>query len=69
MFEWDRERDFYADGHAGQRIYVHPPTRTIVVQIANDSRQDFPFRRIAKYLAGASFPLAKNGVCAVPQPK
>jgi hypothetical protein len=31
MFDWDRERDFYADGHAGERIYVHPPTRTIIV--------------------------------------
>jgi CubicO group peptidase (beta-lactamase class C family) len=69
MFEWDRERDFFADGHAGQRIYVHPPTRTIIVQIANDSRQDFPFRRIAKYLAGTSFHLAKNGVCTMPPPK
>lgn len=68
MHEWDREQDFYADGHAGQRIYVHRPTRTIIVQIADDSRQEFPFRRIAKYLAGSSFPVAENGVCATPPP-
>lgn len=68
MHEWDRDRDFYADGHAGQRIYVHRPTRTIIVQIANDSRQEFPFRRIAKFIAGNAFPVAENGVCAMPPP-
>jgi CubicO group peptidase (beta-lactamase class C family) len=44
--------DFFADGSEGQRIYVDRATRTIIVQLANDSRQDFPFRRIASYLAG-----------------
>jgi hypothetical protein len=39
----------------GQRIYVHPPTRTVIVQLADDSRQDFPFRHIAHYLAGQAY--------------
>jgi len=51
MHNWAAERDFFADGSRGQRIYVHPPTRTIIVQLAEDSNQDFPFRRIAHYLA------------------
>ena len=44
--------DFFADGSAGQRVYVDPASRTIIVQLANSSRQDFPFRRIAAYLNG-----------------
>jgi CubicO group peptidase (beta-lactamase class C family) len=55
MHNWAAERDFYADGSRGQRVYVHPPTRTIIVQLAEDSNQDFPFRKIAHYLAGESY--------------
>ena len=55
MHNWDAERDFYADGSGGQRVYVHPPTRTIIVQLANDSDQDFPFRKVAHYLAGETY--------------
>jgi CubicO group peptidase (beta-lactamase class C family)/AcrR family transcriptional regulator len=55
MHNWSAERDFYADGSRGQRIYVHPPTHTIIVQLADDSNQDFPFRKIAHYLAGESY--------------
>jgi hypothetical protein len=55
MQNWDAERDFYADGSKGQRIYVHPRTHTVIVQLADDSRQDFPFRRIAHYLAGEPY--------------
>ena len=47
--------EFYADGSRGQRIYVDPKTRTIIVQLANDSNQDFPFRKIVAYLNGASW--------------
>jgi CubicO group peptidase (beta-lactamase class C family)/AcrR family transcriptional regulator len=47
MQNWDAERDFFADGSRGQRIYVHPASRLVIVQLANDSRQDFPFRAIA----------------------
>jgi len=43
---WDAERDFFADGSRGQRIYVHPASRLVIVQLANDSRQDFPFRKL-----------------------
>ncbi|HET9325807.1 MAG TPA: serine hydrolase [Candidatus Eisenbacteria bacterium] len=43
---WDAERDFFADGSRGQRIYVHPPSRLVIVQLANDSDQEFPFRKI-----------------------
>jgi len=44
--------DFYADGSLGQRIYVQPATRTIIVQLANSNDQDFPFRRIAAAVNG-----------------
>jgi CubicO group peptidase (beta-lactamase class C family) len=43
---WDGERDFFADGSRGQRIYVHPPSRLVIVQLANDSDQEFPFRKL-----------------------
>lgn len=55
MHNWGGERDFFADGSRGQRIYVHPPTRTIIVQLADDSNQDFPFRKVAHYLAGETY--------------
>jgi len=55
MHNWAVERDFFADGSRGQRIYVLPPTRTIIVQLAEDSNQDFPFRRIAHYLANEPY--------------
>jgi CubicO group peptidase (beta-lactamase class C family) len=55
MHDWAAHRDFYADGHGGQRLYVHPPSGTIIVQIADDSRQDFPFRRLALYLHGGEY--------------
>ena len=45
--------EFYADGSHGQRIYVDPKTRTIIVQLANKSNQDFPFRKLVAYLNGA----------------
>jgi hypothetical protein len=55
MHNWANERDFYADGSRGQRIYVHRPTRTIVIQLSEDSEQDFPFRKVAHYLAGETY--------------
>ena len=48
-------REYYADGSHGQRIYVDPASRTVIVQLANDSRQDFPFRKIVAYLTGTTF--------------
>jgi CubicO group peptidase (beta-lactamase class C family) len=47
--------EFFADGSHGQRIYVDPASQTIVVQLANDSRQDFPFRKVVAYLNGKSW--------------
>lgn len=47
--------DFYADGSLGQRIYVQPRTRTIIVQLANSNQQDFPFRRIAAAVNGETW--------------
>lgn len=55
MQNWDAERDFFADGSRGQRIYVHPRSRIVIVQLANDSAQEFPFRRIVHYLMGEPF--------------
>jgi hypothetical protein len=52
---WDKERDFYADGSRGQRIYVHPPTKTIIIQLSEDSEQDFPIRKVAHYVAGETY--------------
>ena len=48
-------REFYADGSGGQRIYVDPASHMIIVQLANQSRQDFPFRKIVAYLQGEPY--------------
>jgi CubicO group peptidase (beta-lactamase class C family)/AcrR family transcriptional regulator len=55
MQNWAAEQDFFADGSRGQRIYVNRRLRTIIVQLANESAQDFPFRKIAHYLAGEPY--------------
>jgi CubicO group peptidase (beta-lactamase class C family) len=55
MQNWDAEQDFFADGSRGQRIYVHPRSRIVIVQLANESAQEFPFRRIVHYLMGEPF--------------
>jgi CubicO group peptidase (beta-lactamase class C family) len=55
MHNWSAERDFFADGSRGQRIYVHRPSRTIIVQLAEDSQQEFPFRRITHFLIGEPY--------------
>ena len=47
--------DFYADGSNGQRVYVDPASKTIIVQLANMSDQDFPFRKLTAYLIGATW--------------
>jgi len=44
--------DFFAEGSRGQRLYVDSRTNTIIVQLANQTRQDFPFRKIVAYLNG-----------------
>lgn len=52
MHDWAAQQDFFADGSRGQRVYVHRPSRTIVVQLTEDSEQEFPFRRVVHYLRG-----------------
>ena len=55
MQNWGADRDFFADGSRGQRLYVNRRLNTIIVQLANESAQDFPFRRVAHYLAGEPY--------------
>jgi CubicO group peptidase (beta-lactamase class C family)/AcrR family transcriptional regulator len=55
MQNWEAERDFFADGSRGQRIYVHPRSHIVIVQLANESAQDFPFRKIVHTLMGESY--------------
>jgi CubicO group peptidase (beta-lactamase class C family) len=60
MHNWDAERDFYADGSKGQRIYVNPGAKTVIVQLADDSRQDFPFRKLTHALAGERYDFPRS---------
>lgn len=48
----DDEGDFYAYGHNGQYLYVHPRSRTVIVKFSETARQDpIPaFRAIARAL-------------------
>ena len=55
MQEWSHERDFFADGAKGQRLYVHRASGTIIVELADSDAQDFPFRRITHYLLGEPY--------------
>jgi hypothetical protein len=32
-----------------------PPTKTIIIQLSEDSEQDFPFRKVAHYVAGETY--------------
>ena len=66
MHNWEAERDFFADGSRGQRVYVHPRSRIVIVQLANDSAQEFPFRKIVHHLMGEPFryPVEHSGASA-----
>ena len=55
MQNWSADQDFFADGSRGQRIYVNRRLHTIIVQLADASAQDFPFRKITHYLAGEPY--------------
>ena len=55
MQDWSHERDFFADGAKGQRLYVHRASGTIIVELADSDAQDFPFRRITHYLLGEPY--------------
>ena len=48
-------RELYADGSHGQRINIDPVSRTVIVQLANESQQDFPFRKVVAHLSGTPF--------------
>jgi hypothetical protein len=37
---WAAERDYFADGSRGQRIYVNPRLHTIIVQLADESARE-----------------------------
>ncbi len=47
--------DFAAEGMLGQRLYVHPATYTIIVHLARAGAGDYPYRKVATYLAGQAF--------------
>ena len=55
MQNWDAEGDCFADGSRGQRIYLHPRSRIVIVQLANESAQDFPFRKLVHVLLGEPY--------------
>lgn len=44
-----REGDYAAEGLRGQRLYVHPATKTIIVQFAERGGGGYPYRKIAHY--------------------
>ncbi|MEL6251693.1 MAG: serine hydrolase, partial [Bacteroidota bacterium] len=48
------EGDYSAEGLRGQRLYVHPPTKTIIVQFAEKGAGGYPYRKIAKYFQSIS---------------
>ncbi|MEM6806314.1 MAG: serine hydrolase [Bacteroidota bacterium] len=50
-----KEGDYSAEGLRGQRLYVHPPSKTIIVQFAERGAGGYPYRKIAKYFEGLSF--------------
>ncbi|RZL06285.1 MAG: class C beta-lactamase-related serine hydrolase, partial [Pedobacter sp.] len=47
--------DYTAEGMLGQRLYVDPVTNTIIVQLAEKGAGDYPYRKIARYLAHKEF--------------
>jgi len=49
-----KEGDYSAEGLRGQRLYVHPPSKTIIVQFAEKGAGGYPYRKIAKYFQGLS---------------
>ena len=44
-----KEGDYSAEGLHGQRLYVHPPSKTIIVQFAEKGAGGYPYRKIANY--------------------
>jgi len=52
--------DFAAEGMLGQRLYVDPKTKTIIVQFANRGVGNYPYRKISRYLLGLPFTYPKH---------
>lgn len=52
--------DFAAEGMLGQRLYIDPKTRTIIIQFADQGAGDYPYRKISRYLAGLPFHYSKG---------
>lgn len=53
--------DYAAEGMLGQRLYVDPKTKTIIVQFAERGSGDYPYRKISRYLAGLPFRYPNGG--------
>ncbi|RDC57037.1 class C beta-lactamase-related serine hydrolase [Pedobacter chinensis] len=51
----EEKGDYAAEGMLGQRLYIDPKTRTIIVQFADHGAGDYPYRKISRYLAGLPF--------------
>lgn len=47
--------DFAAEGLQGQRLYVDPATRTIIVHLAGGGAGDYPYRKVVAYLSNQHF--------------
>ncbi|KIO75893.1 hypothetical protein TH53_17650 [Pedobacter lusitanus] len=47
--------DYAAEGMRGQRLYIDPLTRTIIVQFSGKGAGGYPFRKISRYLSGLPF--------------
>jgi len=52
--------DYAAEGMLGQRLYIDPKTKTIIVQFAEHGAGNYPYRKISRYLAGLPFRYPDN---------
>nr|WP_233165733.1 serine hydrolase [Pedobacter sp. ASV12] len=51
--------EYAAEGMLGQRLYVDPLTKTIIVVFADKGGGDYPYRKVSRYLAGMPFSYPK----------
>lgn len=47
--------DYAAQGMGGQILYIDPKTNTIIVQLADGGKPDYPYRKISRYLSNMPF--------------
>lgn len=52
--------EYAAEGMLGQRLYVDPLTKTIIVVFADKGGGDYPYRKVSRYLAHMPFEYPKN---------